>query len=80
MENKLSMSRGQLYLIIAAALWSFGGVCIKFIPFSAMAIVGLRGFLAYIVLCIYRRSFKIRLNKSTLTGALRSRLHQWHSF
>jgi len=46
-------------MVIASILWSFGGICIKFIPWGAMSIIGLRAFLAAIVFTVYRRSVKI---------------------
>lgn len=61
--------KGPLCMIAASVCWSFGGLCIKFIPWSAMSIVGTRALLAAIVFVIYRRSFKINFTFGNILGA-----------
>ena len=62
--------KGPLCMLAASVCWSFGGLCIKFIPWSAMSIIGLRALLAAIVFSIYRRSLKISLTKGNITAAV----------
>ena len=62
--------KGPLFMFIASVCWSFGGLCIKFIPWNAMTIIGLRALLAAIVFAIYRRSVKIEFTKGNILAAL----------
>ena len=62
--------KGPLCMLAASVCWSFGGLCIKFIPWSAMSIIGLRALLAAVVFSIYRRSLKISLTKGNITAAV----------
>jgi len=57
-------------MVAASVCWSFGGVCIAFIPWGAMSIIGLRALFAAVVFAIYRRSVKITLTKGNILGAL----------
>ena len=57
-------------MIAASVCWSFGGLCIEFIPWGAMSIVGLRAVLAAAVFVIYRRSIKIRFTRGTVFSAV----------
>ena len=61
---------GSLFMVLASICWSFGGLFIKFIPWSAMSIVGLRAVLAAIVFVIYRRSFKIEFTLGNIMTAI----------
>ena len=45
--------RGTLFVFIAAALYSIGGLCIKFIPWSGLAINGGRTAIAAVVVGSY---------------------------
>ena len=62
--------KGPLCMIAASILWSFGGICIKFIPWGAMSIVGSRAFLAAVVFAIYRRNVKIDFTRGNILGAI----------
>lgn len=64
--NKLEQNKGNLYILITALLWSTGGILIKFIPGNAIAINGARSLVALIFFTIYRRGFKIKINKLVL--------------
>ena len=57
-------------MIAASICWSFGGICIKFIPWGAMSIIGLRAALAAAVFVIYRKSAKIELTFGNILAAL----------
>jgi drug/metabolite transporter (DMT)-like permease len=61
--------KGPLYMVAASICWSFGGLCIKFIPWSAMSIIGLRAFFAAVVFAVYRRSVKVDLSWGNLMAA-----------
>ncbi len=61
--------KGPLYMVAASILWSLGGLCIKFIPWGAMSIIGLRAFLAAIVFAIYRRSVKLKFTRGNVLAA-----------
>ena len=57
-------------MVAASLCWSFGGLCIKFIPWGAMSIIGLRAFLAAVVFAVYRKSIKIELTPGNILSAL----------
>jgi len=57
-------------MVAASVCWSLGGLCIKFIPWSAMSIVGLRALLAAVVFAMFRRSVKIDFTPGNILGAL----------
>jgi len=67
-ENK--DRKGPLFITLASICWSFGGLFIKFIPWGAMSIVGIRALLAAIVFIIYRRSFKIEFTPGNIMTAV----------
>ena len=50
--------------------WSFGGVFIKFIPWGAMSIVGLRAVFAALVFVVFRKSFRVNLTLGNIITAL----------
>jgi drug/metabolite transporter (DMT)-like permease len=62
--------KGPVYIMLASICWSFGGVFIKFIPWGAMSIVGLRALFAAIVFVIYRRSFKLEFTLGNILTAI----------
>jgi len=66
----LSDRKWPLCIAAASILWSFGGLCIKLIPWGAMSIIGLRAVLAAIVFVIYRRSVKINFTPGNILAAI----------
>ena len=62
--------KAALFMVAASVCWSFGGLLIKFIPWGAMSIVGLRSLLAAVVFIIYRRSVMIRFTRGNILAAL----------
>ena len=70
LENKHTDRSGPIFFVLASICWSFGGLFIKFIPWGAMSIIGIRAFLAAIVFVIYRRSFKIELTPGNIMTAV----------
>lgn len=69
MTNK---ARGNLYILMAAVLWSTGGILIKFIPVNAIAINGARSLIAFL--------FFVRISEpfgSNAIVTLRRRLFAW---
>lgn len=61
--------KGPLFIIAASVCWSLGGLCIKYIPWNAMTIIGLRALLGAMVFVIYRKSIKIEFTKGNILGA-----------
>jgi len=57
-------------MVAASLCWSFGGLCIKFIPWSAMSIIGLRALLAAVVFAVYRRSVKFKFTPGNIMSAV----------
>ena len=66
-ENK---QFGPLFILIAAILWSFGGVCVKLIPWSGISISAVRGLIACVVIGLYRKSFRVHITKAVLLAAV----------
>jgi len=66
----LSDRKGPLSMVAASVLWSFGGLCIKYIPWGAMSIVGLRAILAAVVFAVYRRGVKVDLSPGNILAAV----------
>lgn len=65
-----SERKGPLCMFAASVCWSFGGLCIKFIPWGAMSIIGLRALLAAIVFAVYQRGFKLKFTFGNVLAAL----------
>lgn len=64
--------RGTLFVFIAAVLYSIGGLCIKFIPWSGLAVNGGRTGIAAVVVGAYLiiTRHRPRLNRWIFLGAL----------
>lgn len=63
---------GTIYVMLAAVLFSIGGLCIKMIPWGAMAINGGRNLIAVPVLLLYIKltGHKLRMNRAVTFGAV----------
>ena len=61
---------GALQVALGATFWSFAGVLGKWLPWNALTINGIRSLVAAILLGIARRSFRVRMTRGTLLGAL----------
>ena len=71
-QSMTEKQRGTLYVFLAAALYSIGGLCMKVIPWSGTAINGARTAIALVVIGIYLIIVKhpLRFNRWILLGAL----------
>ena len=65
-----SERKGPLCIAAAALCWSFGGLCIKFIPWGAMGIIGLRSLLAALLFTFYNKSIKINFTPGNILSAI----------
>lgn len=63
-------NKGNLYILMTALLWSTGGLLIKFIPGNAMMINGSRSMIAFLFFCIYRKTIRMKVNRTILAAAL----------
>lgn len=74
MQAKLEDKKHQgiFLVLVAAALFSIGGLCIKMVPWSPLAINGARSLISVMVLAIYLKiiGHKIVINKAVLFGAV----------
>ena len=61
---------GAIQVALGAIFWSFAGVLGKWLPWNAFTINGLRSLVAAILLGIARRSFRVRITRGTLLGAV----------
>lgn len=71
-KQEVKKQNGILLVLTAAALFSIGGLCIKMVPWSPIAINGARSFISVLVLIIYLKIKKHRLvvNWAVLFGAI----------
>jgi len=65
----LNRSKAILLLILAGALWSLGGLLIKSISWPPLAISGLRGGIAAVVIYFFSRGNKLTISKSKIIAA-----------
>ena len=74
MQTKLEDKKNQgiFLVLVAAALFSMGGLCIKMVPWSPLAINGARSLISVMVLAVYLKMIKhkIVVNKAVLFGAV----------
>lgn len=66
----VSEKKGPLFILAASLLWSLGGICIKYIAWDAMTIIGVRSMLGAAVFVVYRRSVRIKFTAGTILTAL----------
>ena len=68
----MKKNNGTFLVFIAAVLFSIGGLMVKIIPWSAMALNGARCSISVIVLLIYTRivHHKLVINKAVMIGAM----------
>lgn len=62
--------RGTLQVALAAVCWSFAGVLCKWIPWNSLTTNGIRSLFAALLFIPVRRTWKVRLTKGTVLGAL----------
>ena len=65
----MKRNKAILLLILAGILWSMGGVLIKSIPWHPLAISGLRGGIAALVIYLFNRKNKLTLSTSKIVAA-----------
>ena len=68
----MKKSNGIIYVLMAAILFSIGGLCIKLVPWSPLAINGARNFISAIIIGIYLKviGHKIVINPAVIFGAV----------
>ena len=65
-------SKGIFYVLMAAILFSIGGLCIKLVPWSPLSINGVRNLISAIIIGIYLKAthHKIVINPAVIFGAV----------
>ena len=65
-------SKGIFYVLMAAVLFSIGGLCIKLVPWSPLSINGARNLISAIIIGIYLKTthHKIVINPAVIFGAV----------
>ena len=68
----MKQSKGILYVLMAAVLFSIGGLCIKLVPWSPLAINGARNLISAMIIGVYLKvtHHKIVINPAVLLGAV----------
>ena len=61
---------GALQVALGATVWSFSGVLAKWLPWNAFTISGVRSLVAAILLGLARGTFKVRLSRGNVLGAI----------
>lgn len=69
-QHNSSPLKGSIYMILAATLWSLGGVLSKAIPFHALTISLVRGLLAAGMIGLVKGSFRFNLNRHHIRSGL----------
>lgn len=60
---------GPFYVLGAAVLWSFAGLCTRFIPWGALSISAIRGLLAAVAIGVYTKQWFFKPTTAVLLGA-----------
>ncbi|MBR5533422.1 MAG: EamA family transporter [Ruminiclostridium sp.] len=68
----MSSRKGLLFVFIAAVLFSIGGLCVKVIPWNAMAINSFRNIISVVLLLIFAKvtGQKFKFTSGVLVGAV----------
>lgn len=61
---------GALQVLLGASCFSFAGVFCKWLPWSSWTIIGVRSLVCALLLGLLRRSFKLRLTRGNILGAI----------
>ena len=61
---------GALQVALGALSWSFAGVLGKWLPWNALTINGIRSLVAAVIMGFARGSFKVRMSRGTVLGAV----------
>ena len=61
---------GPICVLLSAVSWSFSGVLSKGILWNGFSKTGARAIIALLIYGAYRRSFRVRITRNTLIGAL----------
>jgi drug/metabolite transporter (DMT)-like permease len=69
-QSLQSHRRGLILLIIAALLWSFGGLLIKSVQAAPLAVAGLRSMIALPILCVILRPSHLSFSRDQILGAV----------
>ena len=71
-SNTNNQSKGIFYVLMAAVLFSIGGLCIKLVPWSPLAINGVRNLISVIIIGAYLKAthHKLIINPAVLFGAV----------
>ena len=63
-------TKGRLLIVSTALLWGLAGVCVKSIPWNSMSIMASRCGIGTVMLGINKKSFRLRIDRRTLLGAV----------
>lgn len=65
-------SQGVIYVFLAAVFFSIGGLCVKIVPWSALAINGVRNLIAAVIIGLYLKAthHRIVVNRAVIFGAV----------
>ena len=64
------MKKGVLLLLMTATLWSLGGLWVKFIDWTPLAIAGARSLIAFVVIAAVMLLFVLATKLTTAANAV----------
>src|SRR5512142_2711705 len=70
MDSALERRKAVLFLVLAATLWSTGGVMIKAISWGPVAILGGRSIFSTLLLLVYLRRFPIHWTRWKIAATI----------
>lgn len=62
--------RGVAYIFLTAFLWSLGGLLYRMVDWNATLIAGFTSLIAFVIMGIWRRSFKVKVTKFVILTAV----------
>ena len=69
-QTKKENNIGRLLIALTAVLWGLAGVCVKSIEWNSMSLMATRSLISLIMLLAVKRSFKVKLSKANVFGAV----------
>src|SRR5687768_11479691 len=69
-EHAEHRMRGVVFVVAAALFWSFGGLWIKLIDMSGLAVAGGRSAIAAVLVWLYMRGRRVAMTRTILLGAI----------
>lgn len=70
MTTSIRRTGGRASLAAAAVLWGMAGICVRSITWGPLSQIAVRSVLSFLVIGLCNRSFRIRLTRKNVLGAV----------